>query len=103
MRTGVTAFLRRIFLRAVIVLGVFWGGRHRTFQRDACTFSAVMVERQLGAWLSGDFGYVAHSRLGEHGRDLTVDGAGCHCRGGPEVSRALGIRCLRHRESAGAQ
>ncbi|MGP8847162.1 monofunctional biosynthetic peptidoglycan transglycosylase, partial [Enterobacter hormaechei] len=26
MRTGVTAFLRRIFLRAVIVLGVFWGG-----------------------------------------------------------------------------
>ncbi|MGA9616629.1 monofunctional biosynthetic peptidoglycan transglycosylase [Serratia proteamaculans] len=24
-------------------------------------FSAVMVERQLGAWLSGDFGYVAHS------------------------------------------
>ncbi|MGQ8775878.1 monofunctional biosynthetic peptidoglycan transglycosylase [Serratia sp. NA_112.1] len=24
-------------------------------------FSAVMVERQIGAWLSGDFGYVAHS------------------------------------------
>jgi monofunctional biosynthetic peptidoglycan transglycosylase len=24
-------------------------------------FSAVMVERQVGAWLSGDFGYVAHS------------------------------------------
>ncbi|SUX68825.1 monofunctional biosynthetic peptidoglycan transglycosylase [Citrobacter freundii] len=24
-------------------------------------FSAVMVERQLSAWLSGDFGYVAHS------------------------------------------
>lgn len=24
-------------------------------------FSAVMVERQLGAWLSGNFGYVAHS------------------------------------------
>lgn len=24
-------------------------------------FSAVMVERQIGAWLQGDFGYVAHS------------------------------------------
>ncbi|MCH4196437.1 MAG: monofunctional biosynthetic peptidoglycan transglycosylase [Serratia liquefaciens] len=24
-------------------------------------FSAVMVERQIGAWLRGDFGYVAHS------------------------------------------
>lgn len=24
-------------------------------------FSAVMAERQLGAWLSGDFGYAAHS------------------------------------------
>lgn len=24
-------------------------------------FSAVMVERQVSAWLSGDFGYVAHS------------------------------------------
>jgi monofunctional biosynthetic peptidoglycan transglycosylase len=24
-------------------------------------FSAVMVERQIGAWLSGDFSYVAHS------------------------------------------
>jgi monofunctional biosynthetic peptidoglycan transglycosylase len=24
-------------------------------------FSAVMIERQVGAWLSGDFGYVAHS------------------------------------------
>ena len=61
MRTGVTAFLRRIFLRAVIVLGVFWGGRIALFFVIPVPFSAVMVERQLGAWLSGDFGYVAHS------------------------------------------
>ena len=61
MRTGVTAFLRRIFLRAVIVLGVFWGGGIALFSVMPVPFSAVMVERQLGARLSGDFGYVAHS------------------------------------------
>ena len=64
MRTGVTAFLRRIFLRAVIVLGVFWGGGIALFSVMPVPFSAVMVERQLGAWLSGDFGYVAHSDWG---------------------------------------
>ncbi|EMW6553962.1 monofunctional biosynthetic peptidoglycan transglycosylase [Citrobacter werkmanii] len=61
MRTGVTAFMRRIFLRAVIVLAVFWGGGIALFSVMPVPFSAVMVERQLGAWLSGDFGYVAHS------------------------------------------
>ncbi|HCT9710340.1 TPA: monofunctional biosynthetic peptidoglycan transglycosylase [Citrobacter werkmanii] len=61
MRTGVTTFLRRIFLRAVIVLAVFWGGGIALFSVMPVPFSAVMVERQLGAWLSGDFGYVAHS------------------------------------------
>ena len=61
MRTGVTAFLRRIFLRAVVVLAVFWGGGIALFSVMPVPFSAVMVERQLSAWLSGDFGYVAHS------------------------------------------
>lgn len=61
MRKGVTAFLRRILLRAVIVLAVFWGGGIALFSVMPVPFSAVMVERQLGAWLSGDFGYVAHS------------------------------------------
>ncbi|KDF11495.1 MULTISPECIES: monofunctional biosynthetic peptidoglycan transglycosylase [Citrobacter] len=61
MRKGVTAFLRRIFLRAVVVLAVFWGGGIALFSVMPVPFSAVMVERQLGAWLSGDFGYVAHS------------------------------------------
>lgn len=32
-----------------------------TFAFLPVPFSAVMVERQVGAWLSGDFGYVAHS------------------------------------------
>lgn len=61
MRKGVTAFLRRIFLRAVVVLAVFWGGGIALFSVMPVPFSAVMVERQLGTWLSGDFGYVAHS------------------------------------------
>ncbi|MGU0039473.1 monofunctional biosynthetic peptidoglycan transglycosylase [Citrobacter freundii complex sp. 2025EL-00176] len=61
MSKGVIAFLRRIFLRAVIVLAVFWGGGIALFSVMPVPFSAVMVERQLGAWLSGDFGYVAHS------------------------------------------
>ena len=61
MRKGVTAFLRRIFLRVVVVLAVFWGGGIALFCVMPVPFSAVMVERQLGAWLSGDFGYVAHS------------------------------------------
>lgn len=56
MRKGVTAFLR-----TVVVLAVFWGGGIALFSVMPVTFSAVMVERQLGAWLSGDFGYVAHS------------------------------------------
>ena len=37
------------------------GRRTRLIQHYAGPFSAVMVERQLGAWLSGDFSYVAHS------------------------------------------
>ena len=61
MRKGVTAFLRRIFLRVVVVLAVFWGGGIALFSVMPVPFSAVMVERQLSAWLSGDFGYVAHS------------------------------------------
>ncbi|NLR54245.1 monofunctional biosynthetic peptidoglycan transglycosylase [Citrobacter freundii] len=61
MRKGVTAFLRRIFLWVVVVLAVFWGGGIALFSVMPVPFSAVMVERQLGAWLSGDFGYVAHS------------------------------------------
>ncbi|MDL4616732.1 monofunctional biosynthetic peptidoglycan transglycosylase [Citrobacter amalonaticus] len=61
MKKGVTAFLRRIILRVVLVLAVFWGGGIALFSVMPVPFSAVMVERQIGAWLQGDFGYVAHS------------------------------------------
>lgn len=55
------AWLKRILLRVVLVLAVFWGGGIALFSILPVPFSAVMVERQLGAWLTGDFGYVAHS------------------------------------------
>ncbi|HCJ6373044.1 monofunctional biosynthetic peptidoglycan transglycosylase [Citrobacter sp. RHBSTW-00671] len=61
MRKGAAAFLRRLFLRVVIVLAVFWGGGIALFSVMPVPFSAVMIERQLGAWIQGDFGYVAHS------------------------------------------
>ena len=61
MKKGVAAFLRRIILRVVLVLAVLWGGGIALFSVMPVPFSAVMVERQIGAWLQGDFGYVAHS------------------------------------------
>ncbi|HCD1254115.1 TPA: monofunctional biosynthetic peptidoglycan transglycosylase [Citrobacter amalonaticus] len=61
MKKGVFAFLRRVILRVVIILAVFWGGGIALFSVVPVPFSAVMAERQIGAWLQGDFGYVAHS------------------------------------------
>ena len=55
------AWVKRLLLRIVLVMAVFWGGGLAVFSIMPVPFSAVMVERQLGAWLSGDFGYVAHS------------------------------------------
>lgn len=53
--------LKRVFLRIVLVLAVFWGGGIALFSILPVPFSAVMIERQLGAWLTGNFSYVAHS------------------------------------------
>ncbi|CAI9389866.1 MULTISPECIES: monofunctional biosynthetic peptidoglycan transglycosylase [Citrobacter] len=61
MKKGVFVFLRRVMWRVAIVLAVFWGGGIALFSVVPVPFSAVMVERQVGAWLQGDFGYVAHS------------------------------------------
>lgn len=55
------AWVKRTLLRIVLVLAVFWGGGIALFSVAPVPFSAVMIERQLGAWLSGDFSYVAHS------------------------------------------
>jgi monofunctional biosynthetic peptidoglycan transglycosylase len=47
----------RVFLT---VIGV-WAAGILLFSFLPVPFSAVMVERQLGAWFSGNFSYVAHS------------------------------------------
>lgn len=61
LRGPLIAKIKKLLLRLVLVLGIFWGGGILLFSFMPVPFSAVMVERQLGAWLSGDFGYVAHS------------------------------------------
>lgn len=55
------AWTKRIFIRVVLALAVFWGGGIALFSIMPVPFSAVMVERQVSAWLTGHFGYVAHS------------------------------------------
>lgn len=61
MKNDVVSSLRHVFLRVVLVLAVFWGGGIALFSVMPVPFSAVMVERQISAWLHGDFGYLAHS------------------------------------------
>ena len=53
--------IRRIAGRVLLVwLGVWLGGI-LLYSFLPVPFSAVMAERQIGAWLHGDFSYVAHS------------------------------------------
>lgn len=47
--------------RALILLLCLWVAGILLFSFLPVPFSAVMVERQVSAWLTGDFGYVAHS------------------------------------------
>ena len=54
-------WMRRMVVRILLVLAVFWGGGIALFSFLPVPFSAVMIERQLSRWLSGDFSYVAHS------------------------------------------
>ncbi len=55
-------FLRRLWrgiVRGVGVLACVWLGLVLLFSIVPVPYSAVMVERQLSAWLTGDFSYVA--------------------------------------------
>lgn len=60
-RLTVFSFVRRFLLRLMVVLAVYWGGGIALFSVAPVPFSAVMVERQVSAWLHGNFRYVAHS------------------------------------------
>jgi len=58
------SLLRKPFLwlkRALILLLCLWVAGIILFSFLPVPFSAVMIERQVSAWLTGDFGYVAHS------------------------------------------
>lgn len=59
-RTGLL-WVKKWLLRAVFSILGLWVAGILLFSFLPVPFSAVMVERQLGAWLSGDFSYVAHS------------------------------------------
>lgn len=47
--------------RSILAVSCLWLAGIIVFAFLPVPFSAVMVERQLSAWLSGNFGYVAHS------------------------------------------
>ncbi|KOC91293.1 monofunctional biosynthetic peptidoglycan transglycosylase [Winslowiella iniecta] len=53
--------LKSWLLRAVLAVAAIWIAGILLFAFLPVPFSAVMVERQLGAWLQGDFAYVAHA------------------------------------------
>jgi len=60
-RRSPVAWLKKILLRVFVVLAVFWGGGIALFSILPVPFSAVMIERQLGAMMEGNFHYLAHS------------------------------------------
>jgi len=53
-------WIKKWLLRGICSILGGWGAGILLFSFLPVPFSAVMVERQLGAWLRGDFGYVAH-------------------------------------------
>ena len=60
-KNGVFARLKRLLLRGILALVGLWLAGIVLFAVLPVPFSAVMMERQISAGLSGDFSYVAHS------------------------------------------
>ena len=82
LRVAPLALLKRLALRLLLIAAVFWGGGIALFSVLPVPFSAVMLERQVSAWLSGDFHYLAHSDW------VAMD----DCRRRSEVPGTLGVR-----------
>ena len=61
LRIAPFALLKRLALRLLLIAAVFWGGGIALFSVLPVPFSAVMLERQISAWLSGDVHYLAYS------------------------------------------
>lgn len=53
--------IKRLLLRLLLACLVVWGGGIVLFSIVPVPFSAVMLERQVSAWASGNFHYIAHS------------------------------------------
>ena len=64
----ILARLKWVLVRAVFSVLVLWPTAIIAFAYLPVPFSAVMTERQLNAWLSGNFSYVAHSDWVGHER-----------------------------------
>ena len=60
-RRSPLGLIKRWLVRAVLIVCAFWVSGILAFSVLPVPFSMVMLERQLSAWFSGDFGYVAHS------------------------------------------
>ncbi|GKW11201.1 monofunctional biosynthetic peptidoglycan transglycosylase [Pectobacterium carotovorum subsp. carotovorum] len=60
-RGGLLAWLKRLIVRSVLAVVGTWLAGILLFSFLPVPFSAVMVDRQLSAWLKGEFSYVAHS------------------------------------------
>ncbi|SUG45563.1 monofunctional biosynthetic peptidoglycan transglycosylase [Salmonella enterica subsp. arizonae] len=84
-RLAPLTFLRRLLFRTLVALVVFWGGGIALFSVVPVPFSAVMAERQISAWLSGEFSYVAHSDWVSMEDISPWDGASGDGGGRPEV------------------
>lgn len=91
LRVAPLALLKRLALRLLLIAAVFWGGGIALFSVLPVPFSAVMLERQVSAWLSGDFHYLAHSDWVAMDK-ISMDGAGGDCRRRSEVPGTLGVR-----------
>lgn len=60
-RSGLIPAVKRILWRTVLGIAGIWLAGIILFSLVPVPFSAVMVERQVSAWLEGDFSYRAHS------------------------------------------
>ena len=60
-RLPIVGALKRGISRLLLGIASLWIAGILLFSMLPVPFSAVMIERQLSAWLHGDFGYVAHS------------------------------------------
>ncbi|MCG8710388.1 monofunctional biosynthetic peptidoglycan transglycosylase [Brenneria sp. 4F2] len=58
---GLLMRIKRLVVRCLLVVSGFWLAGILLFSFLPVPFSAVMADRQITAWFSGDFSYAAHS------------------------------------------